>query len=262
MRLSRKQTKVLVIIIGILLLFFLNFFQEKVKNLFHLISYPVQKWFWEGGGEISGFLKTISEIKKLKEENAKLRLRKQELLVENLALKEIKKENEFLRKALGLGLEKEFKLNLVQVLGKDISQDLLTIDKGLRDGVSIGLPVITEEKVLVGKISKVYDNFSKIMLITNKESSLDAEIAEREIYGIARGKGGFKVSLELLPINKEIKEEDVVVTAILGGIFPRGLLVGEIKKIQKSDIEPFQQAEIEPPFRIEDLKYLFVVERW
>lgn len=262
MRFSKKQTKFLIIIFGILFLLSLNFFQKEVKNFFYSISSPFQKKLWIGGREAAGFLKTIFEIKALKEENEALRLKNQELLVKNLALKELEKENEVLRKALEIGLEKEFKVNLAQVIGKDISQDLLIIDKGLMDGVSIDLPVITEEKVLIGKISEVYKNHSKVMLLTAKNFSFDAKIAEKEIYGIARGKGNFRLSLELLPVDKEIKEGEIVVTAILGGIFPRNLLVGKIEKVQKSDIEPFQKAEVEPAFEIGDLKYLFIIEKW
>ncbi len=262
MRFSPKQNRILIAISFILLILILNFFQKEVKNFFYLISSPIQKWFWQGGGKIASFLKVFSEIKNLKEENEKLLFKNQELLVENFALKEIKKENEFLKKALEINLEEEFKVDLVQVLGKDVFQDFLIINKGFKDGISIGLPVITEEKVLVGKINKVYENFSKVTLLTAKDFSFDGEIAEKEIYGILKGKGGLKLSLEFLPIDKEVKEGDVVVTAILGGVFPRGLLVGKIKRVQKSDIESFQRAEVEPALRIEFSKNLLVIKKW
>ena len=63
---------------------------------------------------------------------------------------------------------------------------------------------------------------------------------------------------------KSIREEnlsqgDIVVTSALGGIFPKGLLVGRIKQIKRSDVEPFQQAEIEPFFDISQTNNLFVI---
>ncbi len=262
MRFPFKKTKILIVIFGILVLVLLNFFQKEVKNLFYLGSQPLQNWLWQRGGELSDFSELISGFKNLKKENEELRLKNQELWHEILTLKEIKKENEFLKKALGIGLEKEFELDLAQVIGKDISGDLLLINKGERDGILKGLPVITEQKVLIGRISEVYGNFSKIILLTAKDFSFDAEISEKEIYGVAKGKGNFILSLEFLPIDKEIKEGDLVQTSILGGIFPKGLLVGEIKKIQKSDIESFQRAEIEPAFKIGDLRFLFIIKQW
>ena len=249
----------------------LNFFQKQVRNSFYLISAPIQKTFWQAGDKVSDFFETITEIKNLKKENEEIKLKIQLLTAENASLVELKKENETLRAALNLGLEKDFKLTLVQVIGKDISQDSLLINKGSKHGLSEGLPVITEQKNLVGKISEVYENFSKVMLIFNKESSFDAKIlapyrtessgagSAQEIYGVIKGKGNLKIFLDLVPQDKEIKQGDILVTSVLGGIFPKGLLVGEIREIKKSDLEPFQQAEISPFFDIGKLGNLFVI---
>ncbi|PIQ07422.1 MAG: rod shape-determining protein MreC, partial [Candidatus Nealsonbacteria bacterium CG18_big_fil_WC_8_21_14_2_50_37_10] len=57
----------------------------------------------------------------------------------------------------------------------------------------------------------------------------------------------------------EIKEGDLVVTTALGGIFPSGLLVGELGKVFRSDVEAFQQAEILPTFDINELETLFIL---
>lgn len=253
----------------------LTFFSKKIKNFFYLISSPFQKWLWETGSKISNFFEWILKIKNLKKENEELKLKVQELLTEKAALIEIKKENETLREALNLGLEKDFELNLVRVIAKDASKDYLVINKGLKDGLKIGLPVITQQKVLVGKIGEVYDNFSKVQLITSKDSSFDVKIIEKEsnqsatssdsqvtIYGLAKGKGSFKISLEFIPKEKEIKTNDIVVTAVLGGVFPPDLLVGEIQSIKKSDITSFQTAEVKPSFLIQDLDSLFVIKNF
>ncbi len=251
-------------IISVLIVFFflalnLTPVGKEVRNFFYLISEPIQKFFWRVGDRVSDFFELITEIKNLKKENEELKLRIQELMSEIVALKELKKENETLRKALGIGLEKEFKLVLAQVIGKDIFKDSILVNKGSRDNISKGLPVITEQKILIGKIKEVYENFSKVILISHQESSFDAKILEAEIYGVVKGKGNFKIFLELVPKEKEIRERDLLVTTALGGIFPKGLLVGEIKEVKKSDIEPFQQAEIKPFFDLKELEKLFII---
>ena len=254
-----KKRKILIIILGILIILALNFYQKEVRNFFYLISAPIQKGLWRAGDKASDFFETIVEIKNLKKENEEIKLKLQLLTAENASLKELKNENETLRAALNLGLEKDFKLTLVQVIGKDISQDSLIINKGSKDGLTKDLPVITELKNLVGRISEVYENFSKVMLISNKESSFDAKMSDEEIYGVVKGKGNFKIFLDLVPQDKEIKQGDILVTSVLGGIFPNGLLVGEIREIKKSDLEPFQQAEISPFFDIKEANHLFIV---
>ena len=183
----------------------------------------------------------------------------QELLTEKVYLKNLEKENEELREALGLGLEKEFKPSLARVIGKDISQDFILINKGFEEGLSKGLSVITPQKILVGKIYEVYRNYSRVMLISNKESSFDGKIAEKEILGQVVGQGNLKVSLDLIPPDKEVSEGDLVETSILGGIFPEGLLIGKVDKIQKSDIQTFDKAEISPFLNLDKLETIFVI---
>lgn len=258
MKLSQIRNKVLIVLILLLLILSSNFLKKEVKNLFYVISSPIQKWLWKTGDSLSDFFEAISEIKSLKKENEELKLKTQELLAENVKLKELKKENEILRAALNIGLEKEFKLILAQVTEKD-TPDLISIDKGLKDGVIEGMPVITQQKTLVGKIGEVFENFSKVMLISNEESSFDAKIVDSETYGRVKGEGNFKLLFDLVPKEKEIKIGDQIITSALGENFPKDLLVGEIQKVKKSDIQAFQEAEIESAFDIRDLDFLFVI---
>jgi len=269
----KRKILILIIIVGLLLIFSLNFFQKEVKGFFYLISSPIQKILWRAGDRVSDFFKTISEIKNLKKENDELKFRNQELISQIAQLIELEKENKLLREALEIGLEKEFKLSLAEVISKDISQDSILINKGSKDGITNNSPVIGQQKTLIGKIGEVYENFSRVILISNKESSFDAKVqtgsfapfnsseikAENDISGVVKGKGNLQLFLDLVPQEKEIKEGDFVITSSLGGIFPRGLLVGQIGKVLRSDIEPFQQAKIRPAFNIKKLETVFII---
>ena len=208
---------------------------------------------------MSDFFETISEIKSLKRENEELKLKNQELISQIAQSIELEKENEVLKEALGIGLEKEFKLALAEVVSKDISQDSILINKGSKDGITENCPVITQQKTLIGKIDEVYENFSRVILIFNKESSFDVQISETDISGVVKGKGNLQLFLDFVPQEKEIKEGDFIVTTSLGGIFPKGLLVGQIGKVLRSDIEPFQQAKIRPAFDIKELETVFII---
>ena len=261
MKLSPKFKIGIIVVLLIAFFVILNLigFSKGVKNLIYLISQPIQKTFWKMGDEISDFFEMISEMRNLKKEDEELKLKIQELIAENVALKELKKENEILRTALELGLQEEFKLEICQVIGKDISSDTILINEGFKDGLTKDSPVITQQKILVGRISEVYKNFSKVQLITQKDTSFDAKILDTEISGLIKGEGNLRLFLDLIPPEKEIKKGDVVITTVLGGIFPRGLLVGEIEKVIKSDIEIWQQAKVKPAFNIEGLETLFII---
>ncbi len=259
MEVSSKKIKLLVIFLGILIILSLSFYQSKVKNFFYSILEGSQKNLWKKGNNISDFFEGISGAKDLKRENEELRKYNQELLNEITFLRELKEENEMLREALNVELQKDFKLTLADLISKDVSQDFILINKGSKDGLTEGMPVITEQKVLLGKVSEVNESFSRVMLISNPESSFPAEVQEGEVTGIVKGEGSFQVSLEKIPQDKEIKEGEIVITTSLGGIFPKELLIGKIKKVQKSDIESFQKVEVSPFFNIEELETIFVI---
>lgn len=256
---SPAKNKILIFILVFIFIFSLNFFQKQVKSFFYFISSSFQKTLWGAGDNTSNLFMVMFQGKTIIKENDELKIKIRELLSENSSLKELKTENEFLRTALGLGEEKEFQLKMADVIAKDISEDNLIINKGKKDGISEGNPVITGQKVLVGRIGEVLDNSSKIILISNKNSSFDAKIGDSDAYGVVNGKGRSEVWLELIPKEKEVKAGDAVLTSPLGGVFPKNILVGEINEVQKSDVNPFQKAKIEIYAKIQDLKTVFII---
>lgn len=262
MKFSPQKRKIFIIAIGILIIISLLFWQEKVKNFFYFISSPIQKSLWNLGNKISSPVELVFEMKELKKRAEKLSLSNQNLLSEIAQLQALKKENESLRKALELDLKKDFQLALAEVIGKDILKDTLVINKGLTDGILEGMPVINEGKVLIGKIADVSENFSNVILISNRESSFDVKIQAIEVNGLIKGKGDSQLFLDLIPENQEIQEGDLITTTALGGIFPKGILVGKIQKILRSDVKPFQQAEVSPLFNIAKLEIVLIITNY
>jgi len=249
-----KRNKILIgVVVVVLVIGLMNVFQKEVRAFFYWFSSPIQKVLWRAGESTADFFSGVVKTGKLKQEVDQLKLKNQELVWRLENLKNLKQENQVLRQALGLELQKDYRLVLAQVISKDISQDYLLIDKGTRDGISKGMPLITEQKVLVGRISEVYEKFSKVQLLSNKENSFDAD------FGLVKGAGNFKLFFELIPKEIELSEGDLIFTSALGGIFPKGLLVGQVKKVIKNDVEPFQQAEIEPAFNISEAEIIFVI---
>jgi len=274
MRFNIGKRKIIIVAFIILIFLFLNLtgFSKNVREFFYNISSPIQKNFWQTGNKVSNFFESIFNAQNLNKENYELKSKNQELIGEIISLQELKEENKTLRQALEINLEKEFKLMLTEVMGKDIGEDIILINKGSKDGILEKMPVITSEKVLVGKVKEVYDNFSKVILISHKDEEnsfyvkiqpiLDSDQERDEIPIVAKGKGRFNLSLKMVPKDKELLEGEIVITDILGGIFPKGLLVGEIKKVEKNDVEPFQKAEVSTFFNIEEITHLFIITEY
>lgn len=254
-----KSGAVLLLLIALFVILNLTGFSKNIRSFFYNSFSSVQKNLWGAGAGVSDFFETIFQLKNIKSENEKLKNENQELSGQLASLLELKKENEILHEALNLGLEKEFRLVLAQVTSKAIGQDVILINKGQKDGLAPGMPVITEQKVLVGKITEVSDRFSKVMLISDKNSTFDAKIIDTKIEGVFKGQGNFKAALDLIPRDSQIKEGDQIVTSALGGVFPSGLLAGKITAVQKNDVGSFQKAEISPIFEVSELDNIFVI---
>lgn len=259
MRFFSKRSKVLVFILGVMIILSLNFFQTEVKGFFYTISAPIQMGFWRAGDNVSDFFEALYNLNDLKTANDESQKVIQELLSEKASLAELKKENEILRDALQIGLQKDFQLAFVEVIGKDIGQESILINQGLKDGLSLGMPVITQNRVLLGRISEVFEHFSRVNLISSQNSVFDAKVSGTDMTGVVRGKGNSKIDFDLVPQEKFLQVDDLVISSFLGGIYPEGLLVGKIKEVSKNDVSPFYQAEIDPFFDIQEISSVFVI---
>jgi len=259
MKIFSKRGTILIIIIGILIILSLNFFQKTIKGFFYAFSAPIQMVFWQAGDNVANFFGVISSFNKLQAENDQAQKIIQELLSEKASLTELKKENETLREALQIGLQKDFQLVFAEVIGKDIDQESILINQGAGDGLSLGMPVVTEQKILLGRITEVFENFSRVALISNKKSSCDVEISDTDAAGVVRGLGNSKIELDLVPQNKDLQVNDLVVSSSLGGIYPAGLLIGTVNKVSRNDVSPFYQAEVAPLFDLQKISAVFVI---
>ncbi|TSC75723.1 MAG: rod shape-determining protein MreC [Parcubacteria group bacterium Gr01-1014_30] len=259
MRLLLNKKLLVLLVLGAFVITLANFYQSETRNFFYSISEPLQKPLWAAGQAGAGFLRTFFHTTRIEKENEKLRLTVQELLAKTAQFYEIEAENKVLRKAFEIGLQEEFNLILAQVTGKNITEDSLIINKGSKDGVKNDMPVVTQQKVLLGRVVQVYDNFSRVEVPSGRKSSFDGKILGSEIQGLVRGAGNSKVTFDLVPQYEEVHQGELLTTTALGGIFPPGLLVGYVKSVKKSDVEPFQQIEIQPAFDIKQLEYLFII---
>ena len=245
----------------IVLLLFLNLssFPKQIKNTFYFVSEPVQEWLWVKGSAFSDFFEGIIQGSQIKKENDWLLSQNKQLINQNIELEKLREENKALRLALGLSLEEDFDLEFAQVIGRDFSNNIIIINKGAEDNLKTNFPLITEEKVLIGKIVEVYENISKIQLLSSQESLLNIEVFNKNIHGLLKGKNSSDYFLDLIPEDSEIFSDDLIVTSGFGGDFPKGLLVGMISSIKDSETISFKEAIVRPSFNIQDLNYVFII---
>ena len=259
--------KILVGVVALLFcLWILNFFVLPIKNTFYDLSLPIQKAFWNAGVSSSSFLGSLFNGVYLSNENENLKQENQKLLSQVLALQSITHGNQALSDVSATCQNADFKLLMVGIIGLD-ENDVLSINKGLLDGIVEGMPVINQQGVIFGKIFKVYKNFSQVILVSNKSSVINVKVQKdnidaQDIYGVVKGSGGLNAYLDLVSISNNVSSGDIIVTSAIEKYFPKDLLVAKIIYNDRNDQEPFQQAQISLFLDIKNVDNLFVITNY
>jgi rod shape-determining protein MreC len=233
----------------------------------------------QGGflGVISPFLKTGSTVEKkyrdfreglktveqLEEENKRLILANKEMSATNQTLRGLETENNRLRNALGYRERAVFKLMPARIIARDASTwyNKIVIDRGEADGLKDDMSVLTEEG-LVGKTAVVADHSSTIVLISDETCRVAATVEGTREQGIVKGErvssgSTPSIGLNFLSKQADLKSGQNIYTSGVGGVFPSGVLVGQVDKFEMRPLDG--HATVKPAIDLTTLEDVFVV---
>lgn len=146
------------------------------------------------------------------------------------------------------------------VIGKDPSPFLqyVLIDRGSDDGVTFGMPVVTE-KGLVGRIDAVTASAARVQLITDPASMVNAYIVEADTDGVVRGSVTSDLTVEMISQDVTLEFGQTIQTSGLGGRYPSEIMIGQILNVNRMENELFQSASIQPAEDFSSLQAVLVV---
>ena len=196
----------------------------------------------------------------VREENADLHRRVTELSLENSLLKEAEEENTRLRHLLDFAEASLFSLRAAEVIGwePDRTVNSILINVGQSGGIQRNMPVISPDG-LVGKVYKVMPRVSVVQLLRDPNCRVSAVVQRSRILGIVEWERGAQCFLRHLPVKSDVQAGDVVVTSGMGGIFPKGLVIGTVLEVRGEEWEFFKQAIIQPEVDVSHLEEVFVL---
>ncbi|MBM4277715.1 MAG: rod shape-determining protein MreC [Deltaproteobacteria bacterium] len=197
----------------------------------------------------------------LRRENEELKKRMADLQRENDQMREMVLSHERLRKLLQFRETLSSTAIAAEVVGRDPSSwfKSVTINKGEKDGVRKGMAVISPEGV-IGQILKTAPSHSVVLLITDYNSAIDSIIQRTRAKAIVKGGGENRCQLKYLLRAEDVVAGDRVVTSGLGGNFPKGLMIGEIREVDKKGHGIFQYAELAPSVDFTRLEEVLVIK--
>src|SRR5579864_2046239 len=206
---------------------------------------------------------TVQRVRDLANENADYKDQVAELQSELVRMHELEVENADLRNLLSMKARTgPGALIPVTVIARDDTPyvQAITIDHGAADGIKQDAVVITHQG-LVGLVVKVDPTSSKVRLINDLNSSVSVRLqTESRTTGVLRGQSqGNLMVIAYISQTDVVSEGDVVLTSGLGGIYPEGLVVGKVSRVDRRDADPFQAAIVEAAVDMSKLERLYVL---
>ena len=209
------------------------------------------------GDFLAGFTQVPSlkaEIIKLEQENALLQQREHQVT-------DIARENEELRKLLGIGHRFDLKTVTVRVTGVGPSnfENTVFIDRGTAEGVRRDLPVISGEG-LVGRVVEASAHSARVLLLIDPSSAVAARLASNGQTGVISGKGGEQLQFDLFNVDAPVSLQDEVLTSgYRGGVYPAGIPIGTVARLDPKGSALTRRVWVRPYVDFTGLDYLLVV---
>ncbi len=209
---------------------------------------------------IKNFRQNYDTLSGFKTENERLRRRIETLEAEKQQLLEAEATNLRLRQLL------EFR---AQVPGTAITASIIAnsatswfqsslLNKGSADGVRKGMAVLNSQGV-VGQVVAVTGRTAKVLLLTDANSGVDVLIQRTRARGIVSGSLDNGTVLKYVKRSEDVQPGDRLVTSGMDGVFPKGMMVGAVIKVQKQNLGLFQSIEVLPAVRFDRLEEVLVV---
>ena len=233
------------------------------ESVLREVMTPVQTGFTATARWITSAVETAGSIGRLQEDNRLLRQELAALRAEMQALEEYRRENERLREIMGIREHFPRRIVVAQVVARPYNQwfSSVTLNRGARDGLRPGLPVVNAQGV-VGHVESVTANTARVLLLTDTKSAVGGMVVGSEVPVLVEGTGdpaGREALVRPLVWGSTLAEGDRVVTSGLSQIFPKGLPIGELESVSEDALGLKQQAILRPYVDFNRLDWVTVI---
>jgi rod shape-determining protein MreC len=217
-------------------------FERTVMTVFS----PVPKMVNWIGGTTSDMYHGYLDMRRAVNENVELNRKVVQLTTENLRLQQSQGDVQRLRSLLGYADQFAMKTTMAHTVMLDTSGRFKSIilDRGSAAGIEVNDTVVNASGLL-GRVVLTTPDMSKVQLVTDNNCSIGALIERTRRQGVVRGDGATGAQMYDISSGADVKEGDLVTTAGIDGIYPKGIPIGTIRKAVKGP-DLFQQIVLQP----------------
>lgn len=259
---SGKKTKILILFICIILILF--FFRGIINNVVDeagTVFFPIQRTIYNTGNYFKETSYAVTEYKRILEENRKLKNENVKLDMAIEFNKTLAEENKRLQELLKMKETVALDLKVAKVNFRSPSNlyERFYINLGIKDGMQKNM-IVLAGKTLIGKIGKVYEDYSLVDMVTGENFNLSV-LTESQMLGIAKGsdEGTGELYFEPNTFENTLQLGEKVYTSGISEIYPKGLYVGYISEIDQDESQIFRSIKIKTDLDILNLNEVLVI---
>ena len=264
-------------ILVLILLLFISFIlmgvsQSRITIRFKSVAYGVVYPFQFVGVRsmtlVKEFFSSIEKNKQLKQELAKVKKMLEQYERSQYEYEEIKRENKRLRNLIGIQSDMEYETVIAEIVAKSPQNyyKTLIVNRGKNSGIEKWMPVVAyqnETRCVVGKVIDVQQFSARIQPLIDQSSYIGVMLMESRYSGILQGQSlvSDNCLLQYVDRRAEISYGDLVITSGMGGVFPKGIIIGEIVSVSKKQYGVFQEAIVKPVVDYGRLEEVYIITK-
>ena len=196
----------------------------------------------------------------IEEENKNLKKKIDDMKSQLILYQEGYLEAQRLRNLLDLKDDFDFKFVTARVIGREqaaLSKTIL-INKGTMHGLAAGMPVLAGPG-LIGRVTDASRHTAKILPLIDENSNIDAIVQRTRTQGMIRGTGSRGCVMKYISKIQDVKEGDTIVSAGIGGVFPKGLMIGRVSHVDRQDAGLFLKINVTPSIDFSKLEEVLIL---
>ncbi len=239
-----------------------------IRSAIVTVASPFRWAFTKAGEGLSGFSLYFRTLGDLRDENAALRAELEEIKNQVYDAELIEEENKFLSDYLGVKEEHvDFLFEDATVIGREATnyRAVLTLSKGTLHGIEVNMPVITE-KGIIGRITEVGSTWSKAEVLTESSAAIGAYIERSGVLGVVEGTYELRTEglcqMVYIEEGADIIPGDKVISSGIGEVYPRGLLIGTVTKVEEDDRTRTRVATVEPAADLDSISKVMIITEY
>jgi len=211
---------------------------------------------------VSGSVGDLADIETLRARNADLEEALIQFQGELVELREVASDYQRLAELLDYTSiatnQEQITANVIANADPNNLLRTIVIDRGARDGIAVGMPVVTKQGLL-GRILNVTANAARVLLITDPTSSISGRLQTTRAEGTVIGQLSGDLNMTFIPLSASVQEGDLVITSGLGGNLPPDIVIGQITSRRQFEFELYQEAVVRSLNNFDTLEIVLVI---